>query len=233
MTQKAPTLLALDTATTGCSVCVWQGGRVLAAQAREMARGQAEALVPMVQDVLAAAGVAPGQLDGVAVTRGPGAFTGLRIALSAARAYAMALGVPCIGVTTLEAVAAAVPEDEREDRKILACVESKREDIYVQLFDADLSPLTEPLAAGAEALAGLFGAGEAVVLVGDAKARAAEMLANADVSVAISAAPDLPDPAHVATIAAARLHDAHTPPEPLYLRPPDAKLPKAQGRLRA
>lgn len=234
--KPGPTLLALDSATTGCSVCVWRAGQVLAAQSQPMARGQAQALMPMLDAVLDAAGLAPDAIDGVAVTRGPGAFTGLRIALSAARGFALALGVPCVGVTTLEAVAAAVPEDERTSgigRKVLACVESKRDDIYVQLFSSDLAPLTDPLAAEGAALKGLFADGEQIVLVGDAAERAREMLDGADLDVVTSAADPLPDPAVVARLAAPRLNTAHGAPEPLYLRPPDAKLPKNQGRLRA
>ena len=234
------TLLALDTATTGCSVCVWRdgpgvGGEVLAREAQEMARGQAQELMVMVDRVLNAAGIAPAALDAVAVTRGPGAFTGLRIALAAARGFAVALGVPCVGVTTLEAVAHNVALEEREERQVLACIESKRDDIYVQLFSSTLEPLSEPLACDATALQGLFEAGERIVVVGDAAARAFDMLAGADLDAVLSAAPPLPDPAVIATLAAARLGDARVQPgapSPLYLRPPDAKLPKAEGRMR-
>ncbi|MFC1673910.1 tRNA (adenosine(37)-N6)-threonylcarbamoyltransferase complex dimerization subunit type 1 TsaB [Pseudomonadota bacterium] len=224
-------ILALDTATTGCSVCLWSAGVVLGERAEEMARGQAQALVPMMQGVLNDADVAPDAIDAVAVTRGPGAFTGLRIGLSAARAFAMALGVPCVGVTTLEAVAENVTEDERVGRKTLVCIESKRADIFVQLFDADLKALTEPLAVGEDALAGLFSDGEALVLVGDAAVRAKDMLGQAELDVLMSTASPLPVAATVARIASARIEGAQTP-EPLYLRPPDAKLPKNAGRAR-
>ena len=230
-----PTVLALDTATTGCSACVWRAGQALAAESDPMARGQAGALMPMIDRVLDAAGVLPGDLDAVAVTRGPGAFTGLRIALATARGFALALGVPCVGVTTLEAVAHGVPAQERTGAKVLACVESKREDIFVQVFADDLTALSAPLACGVDAIAGLFEAGEALLLVGDAAVRAQTMLqdAGADVSAHISTAAALPDPVVVAAIAATRLDGNAPPPEPLYLRPPDAKLPKAEGRLRA
>ena len=231
------TLLALDTATTGCSVCVWRDGQVLAAQAQIMARGQAQELMVMVDQVLAQAKVEPAGLDAIAVTRGPGAFTGLRIALATARGFALALGVPCVGVTTLEAVAQGVPASERTDRTVLACVESKREDIYVQLFSNELRPLSEPLACDAAALKGLFAPGERVSLVGDASQRALDMLGGADLDAVLSAAAPLPEAAIIARLAAAQLNQAsldqvQNMPEPLYLRPPDAKLPKAQGRLR-
>lgn len=230
MNAKPITLLALDTATSGCAVCVWQDGKVLASEAQTMARGQAEELMVMVDRVLGQAGVEPTALSGVAVTRGPGAFTGMRIALATAKGFALALSVPCVGVTTLEVLAAAVPDDERAGATVLACVESKRADIYVQLFSATLEPLSEPLACDAEALAALAQTHGRLVLVGDAAERALEMLAGHD--AVLSAAAPLPDAALIADIAAGRLQDTLAMPQPLYLRPPDAKLPKAQGRLR-
>lgn len=186
----------------------------------------------MVDRVLSQAGIAPADLSAVAVTRGPGAFTGLRIALATARGFALALDVPCVGVTTLEAVAHNVTAQERADRKVLACVESKRDDIYVQLFSSALEPLSEPLACVAAQLTGLFEAGERVSLVGDAAERALEMLRGQDVDAVLSTAAALPDPATIAVLAAGRVTAAAGAPEPLYLRPPDAKLPKAEGRLR-
>ena len=232
MTDKPATILSLDCATTGCSVCVWQGGVALAAQSQEMARGQAEVLMPMVQEVLQAAQVLPGDLDAIGVTRGPGAFTGLRIALATARGLALSLDIPCVGVTTLEVLALAVPEDERKDRAILACVESKRADIYVQLFDAHVQPLSKPLALGRAALVDLVQNLDTLVLVGDASVRAVEMLTGTDVEVILSAAPHLPDAALISGLAATRITGASSP-QPLYLRPPDAKLPKTAGRSRA
>lgn len=234
MTSQSLIFLALDTATTGCSVTVRQGDVVLAHDAREMSRGQAEVLVPMAVEALKSAGVAPKDLSAIAVTRGPGAFTGMRIGLATARAYALALGIPCIGVTTLEAVAHGIAVDQRQGQIILAAVESKREDIYVQIFDADLMVLCDAVAADGPALAALLGQAKTVLAVGDAAGRAAEMLAGYDIEVHMSTASALPDTRIVAEIAAERfeLDKTAPPPEPLYLRPPDAKLPKNAGRAR-
>ena len=230
MNAQTITLLALDSATSGCAVCVWQDGKVLAGEAQIMARGQAEELMVMVDRVLDAAAIEPTDLSAVAVTRGPGAFTGLRIALATAKGFALALGIPCVGVTTLEAIAQAVPDDERAGTTVLACVESKRADIYAQLFSATLAPLSEPSACDAAALVALVQARGRVVLVGDAAQRALEMLQGQD--AVLSRAAPLPDAARIADIAAARLPDTQEMPQPLYLRPPDAKLPKAEGRMR-
>jgi len=230
MTARPLTLLSLDCATIGCSVCVWQEGASIAVRSQNMARGQAEALMPMVQDALRSANLLPGDLDAIAVTRGPGSFTGLRIALSAARGLALSLQVPCVGVTTLEILAQGVSDLERQGRRILACVDSKRADIYVQLFKDDGHPLCEPQAADGAALAALIQGGfEPLVVVGDAAPRAVEMLAALDLDIKLSTAPNIPDPVRIAALAAQRLERATTV-EPLYLRPPDAKRPKMTGR---
>lgn len=227
------TLLALDTATTGCSACVWRAGDALAVLDTPMARGQAEHLMPLIDQVLNAAGVQPPDLDAIAVTVGPGAFTGLRIALAAARGFALALDVPCVGVSTLEAVAFGVDVDERAHRRVLAVVDSKRDDVFAQLFSTALEPLSEPVAAGADELAGLLEPGESIVVVGDGAERALAWLKAKGVDARASRARALPDPVVVARLAARALAQGRMlSAEPLYLRPPDAKLPAAEGRLR-
>lgn len=99
-------ILAIDTALAGCSVAVWRDGEALARASEPMARGQAERLAPLVAQMLAQAGTAPQLLDRIAVTTGPGAFTGLRIGLSFARAFGLAVDRPVLGHSTLEALAA-------------------------------------------------------------------------------------------------------------------------------
>ncbi|HRP09936.1 MAG TPA: tRNA (adenosine(37)-N6)-threonylcarbamoyltransferase complex dimerization subunit type 1 TsaB [Terricaulis sp.] len=100
-------VLAIDTSLDACSVALVRGDAVLAELSEPMQRGQAERLAPMAQEVIAAAGVSFAQLDRIAVTTGPGSFTGVRVGLSFARALALALGKPCVGVSTLEALALA------------------------------------------------------------------------------------------------------------------------------
>jgi len=230
----SPKILAIDCATTGCSAGLWCAGKMVANQTMEMQRGQAEVLVPMMQRVLRDANVEAKDLTAIAVTNGPGAFTGLRIGLAAARGLALALDINCIGVTTLVAVVQAVPAKERAGNVILAAIESKRADIFVQVFDGDLKPLCEPQATGTEALVQLCAPYDNVVAVGDAVDRAQDMLSGSTTKVIPSAAPNLPLPEHIAALAALRLgNENNQAPEPLYLRPPDAKLPKAQGRARA
>src|SRR5262245_54812343 len=138
------TILALDASAAACSVALWRTGSIMAHRFRPMARGHAEVLMPLAVEVLAEADVGFGDLDGVAVTVGPGAFTGLRIALAAARGMALAAGIPVIGVTTFAAIAEAVPPAERDDRSLLVLLDSKRGDLFAQLFAPDLSPIGEP-----------------------------------------------------------------------------------------
>src|SRR5882724_7006196 len=98
-------LLAVDTALGACSVAVLDGDTVLAHRFEEMARGHAEALAPMVEEAMA--GMDFAALDRLAVTTGPGTFTGQRVGLAFMRGLRIALHKPLIGVTTLEAIAAA------------------------------------------------------------------------------------------------------------------------------
>lgn len=225
-------VLALDSATTACSVALWSDGEVRAHRFTVMARGQAEALMPMVKSAMDEAGVSFRDLDLLAVTVGPGAFTGLRIGLSAARGMALATGLPLVGVTTLEAVAHAVSPAERAGRTLLVVLDTKRTDVYAQLFSADLAPLGPATALLPDDLPDVVPPGPLVV-AGDGVAMVSEVLAAAGSKVLHASASGLPDAAHVARIAAARAPDGTSPPPaPLYLRPPDAQLPRQGGRVR-
>ncbi|GAB6052520.1 tRNA (adenosine(37)-N6)-threonylcarbamoyltransferase complex dimerization subunit type 1 TsaB [Magnetospira thiophila] len=224
-----PTLLALDTATSGCAVALCRGGAVLARRAEVMPRGQSEALLPMVRDAMAEAGLRFDQVDRLAVTIGPGAFTGLRIGLAAARGLALAMDRPLVPITTTEALAHAVPQSERTGRTVLVVLDSKRADFYAQLFDADLTPLGEVQAIAPQDLATFVPEGP-LLLVGDATDKAFDILGSAGGDVTRSATAPVPDPVVIARLAATRAPVAH--PSPLYLRPPDAKLPQHGGRLR-
>lgn len=214
-------ILALDSATSACSVALWQDGTVLAHRFAEMARGQSEVLVPMVAEVMGEAGMGFDQLDLLAVTVGPGAFTGIRIGLSTARALALAAGKALAGIATTEAVAAAVPEGERQGRTVLVLLESRREEIWVQAFSALLEPLGEVAALTPLQVAALdLGP---VVLAGDARDLVAPLMPSASLASSIGA----PDAAQVAALAARRWADGSAlAPEPLYLRPADVTLQK-------
>lgn len=193
-----------------------------------MQRGHSEALLPLVRKLLAGVGVAPCDIALFAVTVGPGAFTGIRIGLAAARAMAVAASVPCIGISSLAALAAAVPDEERRGAsRLLAVMDTKREDVYAQAFLPDGAPDGAPVACRYDQLAGMAGGG-AVVVVGDAAVRAAAALAEAGLEARRSSAEGLPDPRVIAALALARWQPGLLPPpEPLYLRPPYATAPES------
>jgi len=219
-------VLGLDTATSGCSAAVWDDGRVTARRAEPMARGQAEALVPMAEGALAEAGVGFDGLDRIAVTVGPGAFTGLRIALAAARGFALVAGLPVVGITTFEAVAHGLPDAERAGRAVLVAVDSRRAEPFLQLFGPDLAPVGEPAMlepAGVPGwLAGLLPQGPLLV-AGDGSGLLRPLLESRP-DTAFAEGPGIPDAAVVAALGAAR--SVGLPPQPFYLRPPDVTLPR-------
>jgi tRNA threonylcarbamoyladenosine biosynthesis protein TsaB len=206
-------VLALDTAGVDCAVAVYDSGSdsLLAEVTETIGRGHAELLMTILDRALAGAGVELNKVDRIAVTIGPGSFTGIRVGVAAARGLALSLGVPAVGVTTLEVMAAAARQAS-PGRPVLAAMDAKRGEVYLQSFDADGKPTDEP-----QALA-----------VADARAIAAGF----DGVVVGSAAPLLMDrPAASATdtfpvsivgrLGAAKRADEK--PKPLYLRGPDVK----------
>ena len=210
-------ILAIDTASSACSVAVLAAGRLAAHRRRELARGHAEILLPMVEEAMRAAELSFAALDLVAVTVGPGAFTGIRIGLSAARGIALAAGKPSFGVTTFEAIAEEAGPVGAGERFLLS-VDSRRDDVF---FLA--APPDPAVALGPERIAGWAPSGTLVVAGerGDAIAallpgRVAEMRRIA------------PDAAAVGRIAARRWSPGMPSglPRPLYLREADTTLPK-------
>ena len=99
------TILAFDTSAAHCAAALLSGGRIVAAAYEEMPRGQAERLMPMVVDLLGEAGVSVGELDAIGVGIGPGNFTGIRVAVAAARGLALGAGIPAIGVSGFDLLA--------------------------------------------------------------------------------------------------------------------------------
>ncbi|MCW8835308.1 MAG: tRNA (adenosine(37)-N6)-threonylcarbamoyltransferase complex dimerization subunit type 1 TsaB [Rhodospirillales bacterium] len=230
-------ILGIDTATTACSAALWSGEGVVARRFAVMARGQAEALMPMMRTVMDEGGVAFAELDAIAVTVGPGAFTGLRIGLAAARGLALSVDRPVIAITTMEAVAAGTEDAERAGRNVLVALDAKRSDVYAQLFDSGLKPIAPPEAILPERLTEALSSAP-LLLVGDYAERLLPVLLAAGVDVVLSKASPHPDAAVVARLAAFRVSLEGLPGEdapsaaPLYLRPPDATPAKNGGRLR-
>jgi tRNA threonylcarbamoyladenosine biosynthesis protein TsaB len=205
-------ILAIDTCVDACSAAIWADGKSLAVLSEPMSRGHQERLAPMVAEALDAAQIKPAALDRIAVTVGPGSFTGLRVGLAFARSFALALARPCIGVGTLEALAAGAGVGF-----VAACLDARRERVYLQAFidgRAVMAPDQLDLAAAGARLAELWRGGPAR-LVGSGAPLIAGVLPGAQIDAGA-----VPDPLVIARLAATRAPGA--PPRPLYLRAPDA-----------
>ena len=161
--MKPPRVLALDTSRGACSVCVYDGAlrAPLAWESLAMTRGHAEALAPMLKRVLDEAG-GPEVVTKIAVAVGPGSFTGLRIGIATARAMALILGVPVVGVSTLIAYCGPML-DEPGSGVIAAAVDASHGHIYFQLIDSKAKPIFSPrvvsLRDAVRAIGGQSGAG--------------------------------------------------------------------------
>ena len=218
-------ILAIDTALDACAAAVLdtEAGRLIAQESMAMKRGHAEALMPLIARVIEASGIGFGGLDRIAVTTGPGSFTGLRVGLSAARGIALAADKPVVGLTTLTAYAAPVVSETGE-HPIISAIDARHDHVYFQVVSGDGSSLVRPRVAPiAEALdASRFGAPH---LVGNAAKILAERWpgdAPPPFKVDAQAAPDI---AWVAWLGAAVSPD-NAPARPYYLRAPDAKPQK-------
>lgn len=227
MRASAGRLLAFDCAGSSCSAALWEEGRVRAQRHQSMRRGQAEQLVPMIQTVMAEAALEFAELDAIAVTRGPGGFTGVRIGLATARGLALACRLPVLGVSSFQVAAQGAPAAERQGRTLVVVLDAKRSDVFVQFFSERLAPLGDPLSLTPDSLADCLPTGS-LLLTGDGvaqvdsalrAARGAELaLASthgpADAAWLAAHAADLPLPPPGATS-----------PAPLYLRAPDVNIP--------
>jgi len=222
-------LLAIDTALAACAAAVFDSERakVLAAESRSMARGHAEALMPLVARVMDKADLAFSALDRIVVTSGPGSFTGLRVGLAAARGIALTAGKPAVGISTLSAYAAPQIANE-EGAAVIAAIDARHGRVYFQIFASAGRTLVAPSVAPiAEAVR--LAPAEPVLLVGSAAGLlAAQWPSDLPPPVRIDSH-EAPSIDWVARLGAAA-PNSDTPPSPLYLRPPDAR-PQDSARL--
>ncbi len=212
-------LLAFDTATPAVTVALHDGHRVLAEATAVDARRQGELLATFIDKVLADAGAGPRDLTTIVAGAGPGPYTGLRVGLVTARVLGSALGIGVFGVCTLDviaqdAVAAAA------GREFLVATDARRREVYWARYSAAGDRLSGPgVAAPASLPAGLPAAGEGAVACPGLPGEPIE--------------PRYPSAATLAALAAARMAagDRLLPPEPLYLRRPDARVPGPPKRV--
>lgn len=212
-------VLALDSALDACSAALCQDGRARARIVVPGARDQAENLVPIVARVMRDAGATWAEIDRIAVTVGPGSFTGLRIGLAAARGFALVAERPAVGVTTLAALAACV---EAGDPMAVA-IDAGRGDVFFQVFDGSHRPIGEPVSVEiGDAARRLPGNAR---VVGSAAAGLRSLAADR-ADLVFPELPTYPDPTAIARLGAAMaLPEGGAPPMPLYIHPPRIKLP--------
>lgn len=236
-------LLALECSGNGCSAAVAAEDRMLAHEFEPMARGQSERLIPMIQRVMTAAQLDFAALGSIAVTVGPGAFTGVRIGIAAARGLGLALALPVRGFTSFEVVAAAAGTPQEPRQTLIVALDSRRDELFLQAFGADSCPLGDGALIAPNAWAGWAPPGD-LLLAGDGAPRLARALRaeagsgrsrTGDI-VAYRNATDrnvielpglgIPDAAALAHLAIGRWGSGgpFRPAEPLYLRAPDVTI---------
>lgn len=221
-------ILGIDTALGACSVALLDGDHVAAHAHEQMQRGHAEALAPMAEAVMHASGNSFSDIERLAVTTGPGTFTGQRVGLAFARAMALALKIPVVGVTTLDAMAAQALSEENTDWALAVC-DAKRGEVYLGARASSGETLIAASIAGYEAAAKqvletLRTYGNSLALAGTG-AELLRALLGSEGRNLHAAKVQQPDAIFVARLGA-NLSASDAPPRPLYLRAPDAKLPQ-------
>jgi tRNA threonylcarbamoyladenosine biosynthesis protein TsaB len=224
-------VLAIDTALAACSAAVLDTnlGAIVASESLAMTRGHAEALMPLIARVMDEAEIEFKELDRIAVTTGPGSFTGLRVGISAARGIALAAAKPAIGLTTLAGFAA--PHIAADDAMaVVAVIDARHDHVYLQVFGGGGRTLVPPrIAPLREAVrAAMTGPTRIVGTAANLIAAAWPNSGQPPRMVDQRGAPEIGWIARLGAAAAAA--EAHGPPKPLYLRAPDAQ-PQDAARL--
>ena len=218
-------ILAIDTALDACAAAVLDtgAGQLIARESQPMKRGHAEALMPLIARIIKASGVAFAALDRVAVTTGPGSFTGLRVGLSAARGIALAANKPVVGVTTLTAYAAPVVS-RNDEQPVISAIDARHDQVYFQVVSGNGGSLIQPRVAPIEEALAASRIGAPYLVGNAAKILADRWPAHATPPFKVEAQP-APDIAWVAWLGAA-VSPNTAPARPYYLRAPDAKPQK-------
>ncbi len=221
--ETSSNILVVDTAMQGCGVGVYCASQnAIITERLETLRGQAEHLVPMISSALSKAGLTYNDLDFIVTTLGPGSFTGLRIGMSAAKSYALALNIPIYGISTLQALALQYAAVNKNKNEIGVLIETKRSDFYFQHFDAQGQEVSAAIAIEKEELLALLKNDKEINLIGDAVLRfhGQDEIGCHDIDCGFLAEIFSPDhPCFTSMI------------EPIYLRGADVSAPKTKKRV--
>jgi tRNA threonylcarbamoyladenosine biosynthesis protein TsaB len=223
-------VLAIDTALGACAAALFDTdhGAIVAGESLPMQRGHAEALMPLVARVLAAANSSFLEIDRIAVTVGPGSFTGLRVGISAARGMALAASKPAVGLTTLTAFAAPLVALD-DTSPVIAAIDARNNNVFMQLFGPGGRSVISPRLATLDDAVRAAMNGPARV-VGSAAEKIAAAWPAGEALPALIDAQNAPNIEWIARIGARTPADGSATPKPLYLRAPDAQ-PQDAARL--
>lgn len=204
-------VLSIDSAGSSCAACVWRDGKVLAAAEETMERGQDQRLMPLILEIMQKAGVDFNALDRIAVTRGPGSFTGLRIGLAAARGIGLAANKPVIGIDRF----AIYREQMKEQKNLLVVINSKRKELYCKFFSGKTSE--EPVMMIPDEIWAFLEMKDEATMTGDIILQGSTPFHETKekeviVCAALAAEAKTKDPAYL--------------PRPLYIRAPDVTFKK-------
>jgi tRNA threonylcarbamoyl adenosine modification protein YeaZ len=215
-------VLAIDTALEACSAAVLDTERasIVARESLVMARGHAEALMPLVKRMMEQAALAFSDLDRIAVTTGPGSFTGLRVGIAAARGFGLAAGRPVVGLTTLAAFAAPLIAAD-DSLPVVAAIDARHAHVYLQVFGPRGRTIVPPRVASLRDALRVSATG-APRIVGTAANILAEAWPAGERAPSAIEQRGAPDIDWVARLGAAA-DEAPAPPKPFYLRAPDAQ----------
>jgi len=222
-------VLAIDTALEACAAAVLDIARpdAIVHETLPMARGHAEALMPLIARVMQSAALNFDQIDRIAVTTGPGSFTGLRVGIAAARGIALASGKPAIGLSTLAALAAPLIAAD-DSGPVVAAIDARHDHVYLQVFGPGGRTLVAPRIASVRDAVRIAANGKTRVVGTAARAVAAAWPHN-EPQPALVEEQRVPDITWIARLGAVAKGSANSL-KPLYLRAPDAQ-PQAAARL--
>ena len=218
--EKNMKILGVDTCSAKCSVAITDGDKVLYTLVTEMPRGHSEALFPMIETALQESHIDIDDIDAFSCTIGPGAFTGIRVGIASIKALALATNKPAVGVKSADAIVAGI---EKQDAHILVALESKRKDVYWQLFDNEKKQLDDMSLSLASDVAEQL-KDENLIVIGDGSIHFEGLLKQAVLDNKYSH----PLPENICKIAKIMLEDNQyeNSCEPLYLRDADVSMPK-------